>query len=171
MSYVSHIYSTHIPFRFLLLSFCRFTCLFIGYIPHSTSRTNAVISNEKPFGRHIYFWFPAVQVESSLQWVDQKRGRLALARLSRYLIVDYGYVREQERIKTSLRLEWEGFLVAFQEKRFYFLIINNYLLRICSPPQHCKGGSRIFLGGGALVSCSTSTTINHIVFFAEYQLY
>ena len=27
------------------------------------------------------------------------------------------------------------------------------------------GGSRIFLGGGALVSCSTSTPINHIVFF------
>ena len=69
------------------------------------------------------------------------------------------------------QLEWEGFLVAFQEKRFYFLIINNYLLRICSPPQHCKGGSRFFLGGGALVSCSTSTTINQIVFFAEYQLY
>ena len=30
-----------------------------------------------------------------------------------------------------------------------------------------------YLGGGALVSCSTSTPINHIVFFffAEYQLY
>ena len=30
-----------------------------------------------------------------------------------------------------------------------------------------------FLGGGALVSCSTSTPINHIVFFffSEYQLY
>ena len=28
-----------------------------------------------------------------------------------------------------------------------------------------KGGSTIFLGGGALVSCSTSTPINHIVFF------
>ena len=29
-----------------------------------------------------------------------------------------------------------------------------------------------FSGGGALVSCSTSTPINHIVFFfAEYQLY
>ena len=29
-----------------------------------------------------------------------------------------------------------------------------------------------FLGGGALISCSTSTPINHIVFFvAEYQLY
>ena len=29
-----------------------------------------------------------------------------------------------------------------------------------------------FLGGGALVYCSTSTPIDHIVFFfAEYQLY
>ena len=29
-----------------------------------------------------------------------------------------------------------------------------------------------FLGGGAIVSCSTSTPINHIVlFFAEYKLY
>ena len=37
----------------------------------------------------------------------------------------------------------------------------------------CTGGDPgFFLGGGALVSCSTSTPINHIVFFfAEYQLY
>ena len=28
-----------------------------------------------------------------------------------------------------------------------------------------RGGSKIFLGGGALVSFSTSTLINHIVFF------
>ena len=28
-----------------------------------------------------------------------------------------------------------------------------------------RGGSRIFLGGGALVSCCTPTPINHIVFF------
>ena len=34
-----------------------------------------------------------------------------------------------------------------------------------------RGGSRIFSGRGALVSWSTSTPINHIVFFAEYQLY
>ena len=30
-----------------------------------------------------------------------------------------------------------------------------------------RGGSRIFLGGGALISCSTSTPINHIVFFLQ----
>ena len=39
----------------------------------------------------------------------------------------------------------------------------------------CDSGADpgLFLGGGALVSCSTSTPINHIVFFffAEYQLY
>ena len=31
--------------------------------------------------------------------------------------------------------------------------------------SNTRGGSRIFLGGGALVSCSTSIPINHIVFF------
>ena len=30
-----------------------------------------------------------------------------------------------------------------------------------------RGGSRIFFRGGALVSCSTSTPINHIVFFLQ----
>ena len=30
--------------------------------------------------------------------------------------------------------------------------------------KHSRGGSRIFLGGGGLVSCSTSRPINHIVF-------
>ena len=38
---------------------------------------------------------------------------------------------------------------------------------------YCRRGSRIFLGGGAVVSCSAPTPINHIVFCvcAEYQLY
>ena len=31
--------------------------------------------------------------------------------------------------------------------------------------RRCRAGAKIFLGGGALVSCSTSTPINHIVFF------
>lgn len=31
--------------------------------------------------------------------------------------------------KKGLRLEWEGFGMAFQEKRFFFLLINYYLLR------------------------------------------
>ena len=37
----------------------------------------------------------------------------------------------------------------------------------------CAGADPgFFLGGGALVSCSPSTPINHLVFFfAEYQLY
>ena len=33
-----------------------------------------------------------------------------------------------------------------------------------------RGGSRIFLGGGALVSCSSSTPINHIVFFCRISV-
>ena len=41
-------------------------------------------------------------------------------------------------------------------------------------PKFFRAGADqgFFLGGGALVSCSTSTPINHVVFFfAEYQLY
>ena len=39
--------------------------------------------------------------------------------------------------------------------------------------KHITGADPGFiLGGGALVSCSTSTPVNDIVFFfAEYQLY
>ena len=42
-----------------------------------------------------------------------------------------------------------------------------------SDPNGATGADPgFFFGGGALVSCSTSTPINHIVlFFAEYQLY
>ena len=36
---------------------------------------------------------------------------------------------------------------------------------------HTGADPGFFLGGGALVSCSTSTPINHSFFFAEYQLY
>ena len=42
---------------------------------------------------------------------------------------------------------------------FYFRLIQ-------TDKTHNRGGSRIFFrGGGALVSCSTSTPMNHIVFF------
>ena len=47
-------------------------------------------------------------------------------------------------------------------KNMIVLILFNY--------QESGADPGFFLGGGALVSCSTSTPINHIV-FAEYQLY
>ena len=51
-----------------------------------------------------------------------------------------------------------------------------FVLYRCSSSEmegfHSGADPGFFLGGGALVSCSTSTPINHIVFFfAEYQLY
>lgn len=46
-------------------------------------------------------------------------------RLSRCLIVD----KVTSVNKRGSILEWEGFRMAFQEKRFFFLIINYYLLR------------------------------------------
>ena len=49
-----------------------------------------------------------------------------------------------------------------------WLVEQDFSITIFASTWHawfCRGGSRIFLGGGALVSCSTSTPINHIVFF------
>ena len=71
--------------------------------------------------------------------------------------------------------------ISFQPQGFFFLAL--YLGKksqkerinekiycftdlVSKPYSQSRGGSRIFfLGGGALVSCSTSTPINHIVFF------
>ena len=55
--------------------------------------------------------------------------------------------------------------------------MSSWCLNITEGPSDSKkpdpgADPGFFLGGGAFVSCSTSTPINHIVFFlAEYQLY
>ena len=68
--------------------------------------------------------------------------------------------------KQNFLLHLEKFSVNFD---YICLFLSFFWTRVI---MHSRGGSRIFLGGGALVSCSTSTPINHIVFFfAEYQLY
>ena len=59
---------------------------------------------------------------------------------------------------------------------FYYLcavVMMAYLVYLVATSQESGADPGFFLGGGALVSCSTSTPINHIVFFffAEYQLY
>ena len=55
------------------------------------------------------------------------------------------------------------------------MLVNNTTHFLWVDPDQDPGASPgFFLGGGALVSCSTSTPINHIVLFfflAEYQLY
>ena len=56
------------------------------------------------------------------------------------------------------------------------MFIQNYLCNHLRSTGDMSGADPgFFLGWGALVSCSTSTPINHIVFlfcfFAEYQLY
>ena len=72
-------------------------------------------------------------------------------------------------------------LFLFRENRFCrFTALHTRLakawagIKSCVPKILCLPGADpgFFLGGGALVSCSPSTPINHIVFFlAEYQLY
>ena len=53
----------------------------------------------------------------------------------------------------------------------FYIAVVTYILGGISTSAESGADSGFFLGGGALVSCSTSTPINHIVFFAEYQLY
>ena len=50
-----------------------------------------------------------------------------------------------------------------------FCIFSTYLDTLREEVTGADPG--FFLGGGARVSYSTSTPINHIVFVAEYQLY
>ena len=65
-------------------------------------------------------------------------------------------------------------------EKFYFAVGKSWAISLCAndaeQKKHsnsrfnkCRGGSRIFFqeAGGALVSCSTSTPINHIVFFLQ----
>ena len=71
-----------------------------------------------------------------------------------------------------------------QDHHFRFACMKSQLLWIAPATNLCeqyicvakkefkvRGGSRIFLRRGALVFCSTSKPISHIIFFAEYQLY
>ena len=67
-------------------------------------------------------------------------------------------------VKTSLK-------ATCQYSNFYSLLSRNSLIEslLISTTGADPG---FFLGGGALVSCFTSTPINQVVFFlAEYQLY
>ena len=73
--------------------------------------------------------------------------------------------------RLNLQVNFELLRERFDASPTLFLLARFPAMFILAGWPH-RGGSRIFLGGGALVSCSTSTPINHIyIFFAEYQLY
>ena len=94
-----------------------------------------------------------------------------------------------EQKKTTMNLKSEVIhKFAFKSPERYS---REFLVGVCRPVLqiltrfqtnkcnflHPGADPGFFLGGGTLVSCSTSTPINHIVFFlfsfffAEYQLY
>ena len=61
-----------------------------------------------------------------------------------------------------------------RDERYIFKVVKDYVPAWYKISYAASGADPgYFLGGGALISCSTSTPINHIVFlfFAEYQLY
>ena len=64
----------------------------------------------------------------------------------------------------------DGKVIDVTENRPYGIVEIKcpYKHRNVTPAEADPG---FFSGGGALVFCCTSTQINHIVFFAEYQLY
>ena len=81
-------------------------------------------------------------------------------------------------IKFPSKVFWRGsFWPALELQRntrsYYFFMDTelpngkNIKISIDDSAELLRGGSRIFLGGGALVSCSNSTPINHIVFFLQ----
>ena len=76
-------------------------------------------------------------------------------------VLDSGFLEGPlTRLGKTERREEFLFLFLFSPSTFYFVI-----------PHHLNAGTGadpgFFLGGGALVSCSTSTPINHIVFFLQ----
>ena len=68
-------------------------------------------------------------------------------------------------------------IISIPESSLFFLVTYTVLRAVRS--DYRGGIQDFFFGGGALLSCSTSTPINHMVFFcfflggggAEYQLY
>ena len=65
--------------------------------------------------------------------------------------------RRPEQIKTNL--------LCLNEKRGIYITL--FTVNATDEKEYINSGADpgFFLGGGALVSCSTSTPINHIVFF------
>ena len=69
-------------------------------------------------------------------------------------------VTSPQRPSTATRLQWP-FFFSWRTVHTLTLVLTLYT----------GADPGFFLGGGALVSCATSTPINHIVYFAENQLY
>ena len=77
----------------------------------------------------------------------------------------------------SYSKDYEFYYINYKECQFGGELNANYnhsanYFRSLDRDRQTGADPGFFLGGGTLVSCSTSTPINHIVFFfAEYQLY
>ena len=86
------------------------------------------------------------------------------------LLIDW-LIHSSIHCQQAFRKRWKFAIIRpnpyFKLKKSLAHSLNAQLRRRTShQPNRIKfrGGSRIFLGGGALVSCSTSTPVNHIVF-------
>ena len=94
-------------------------------------------------------------------------------------VVGYPWSRSAYHVQSRLLVALHGLLIQMQFISFRSLAMHRKQnFEIFGTKRHrslvsffsltlLRGGSRIFLGGGALVFCSTSTPLNHIVFFLE----
>ena len=70
----------------------------------------------------------------------------------------------RKREVSKINENWDIYSILSLLAAFRFSLIKSHVSKL-SLLINLRGGSRIFSRGGALVSCSTSTPINHIVFF------
>ena len=94
-------------------------------------------------------------------------------------VVGYPWSRSAYHVQSRLLVALHGLLIQMQLISFRSLAMHKKQnFEIFGTKRHrslvsffsltlLRGGSRIFLGGGALVFCSTSTPLNHIVFFCR----
>ena len=92
-----------------------------------------------------------------------------------FVTIQFGFLRLETHMDTAARPLLIISIVFYKGRsrdNFLGVVQNNQATVNSIPNENSGADPGFFLGGGALVSCSTSTPINHIVFFsAEYQLY
>ena len=92
---------------------------------------------------------------------------------TKYRLPNHAYFLPCDRYKI-MKLCWledPNARPSFSElKKQLKKVENHHQVRFPKHERCPRGGSRIFVGGGALVSCSTSTPKNQIVFFCRIPI-
>ena len=85
-----------------------------------------------------------------------------------FVTIQFGFLRLETHMDTAARPLLIISIVFYKGRsrdNFFWVVQNNQATVNSIPNENSGADPGFFLGGGALVSCSTSTPINHIVFF------